>query len=100
LTKTERNCSIDAVGETLTAMNACFLNLKRRKEFRGGVGWVRTTEVTRGKVGSAHPHFHPLLMVSPSMLSGREFVKHARWVDLWRECLRVAYDAIVDIRVV
>ncbi|EEV6722892.1 protein rep [Escherichia coli] len=100
LTLTVRNCSIDALGETLTAMNAGFLNLKRRKEFRGVLGWVRTTEVTRGKDGSAHPHFHTLLMVPPSMLSGREYVKHARWVELWRDCLRVAYDPNVDIRVV
>ena len=64
------------------------------------LGWVRTTEVTRGKDGTAHPHFHTLLMVPPSMLSGREYVKHARWVELWRDCLRVAYDPNVDIRVV
>ncbi|EEX9039650.1 TPA: protein rep [Escherichia coli] len=100
LTLTVRNCSIDALGETLTAMNAGFLNLKRRKEFRGVLGWVRTTEVTRGKDGSAHPHFHTLLMVPPAMLSGREYVKHARWVELWRDCLRVDYEPNVDIRVV
>ncbi|MDI5424891.1 ROK family protein, partial [Salmonella enterica subsp. enterica serovar Kentucky] len=38
-------------------------------------GWIRTTEVTRGRDGSAHPHFHTLMMVPPSMLSGRDYVK-------------------------
>ncbi|EMK7674238.1 protein rep [Escherichia coli] len=100
LTLTVRNCPITELGDTLTVMNAAFQRLKDRKEFRGVLGWVRTTEVTRGKDGSAHPHFHTLLMVSPSMLSGDGYVKHARWVELWRDCLRVEYDPNVDIRVV
>ncbi|HBL7697161.1 TPA: protein rep [Escherichia coli] len=100
LTLTVRNCPVAELGDTLTVMNAAFQRLKDRKEFRGVLGWVRTTEVTRGKDGSAHPHFHTLLMVSPSMLSGDGYVKHARWVELWRDCLRVEYDPNVDIRVV
>ena len=32
------------------------------------------------------------MMVPPSMLSGRDYIKHGRWVELWRECLRVSYD--------
>lgn len=100
LTLTVRNCPITELGDTLTVMNAAFQRLKDRKEFRGVLGCVRTTEVTRGKDGSAHPHFHTLLMVSPSMLSGDGYVKHARWVELWRDCLRVEYDPNVDIRVV
>ncbi|MBW0981518.1 protein rep [Escherichia coli] len=97
LTLTVRNCPITELGDTLTVMNAAFQRLKDRKEFRGVLGWVRTTEVTRGKDGSAHPHFHTLLMVSPSMLSGDGY---ARWVEMWRDCLRVEYDPNVDIRVV
>lgn len=100
LTLTVRNCPITELGDTLTVMNAAFQRLKDHKEFRGVLGWVRTTEVTRGKDGNAHPHFHILLMVSPSMLSGDGYVKHARWVELWRDCLRVEYDPNVDIRVV
>ncbi|PAP24256.1 protein rep, partial [Salmonella enterica] len=60
-------------------------------------GWIRTTEVTRGSVGSAHPHFHTLMMVPPSMFT-RDYVKHARWGELWRESLRVDYDPNVDVR--
>ncbi|MCG2916495.1 protein rep, partial [Escherichia coli] len=54
----------------------------------------------RGSDGSAHPHFHTLMMVPPSMLSGRDYIKHERWVDLWRGCLRVDYDPNVDVRAV
>ncbi|MGJ8945859.1 protein rep, partial [Salmonella enterica subsp. enterica serovar Kentucky] len=87
MTLTVRNCPITELGDTLNVMNAAFQRLKDRKEFLGVLGWVRTTEVNRGKDGNAHPHFHILLMVSPSMLSCDGYVKHARWVVLWRDCL-------------
>lgn len=98
LTLTVRNCDIADLGDTLTAMNAAFQRMKVRKEFKPVQGWIRTTEVTRGRDGSAHPHFHTLMMVPPSMLSGDAYVKHYRWVELWRDCLRVDYDPNVDVR--
>ncbi|CAM7126174.1 protein rep [Escherichia coli] len=99
LTLTVRNCAIDDLGETLTAMNSAFQRLKDRKEFAPVQGWIRATEVTRGKDGSAHPHFHCLLMV-PSSWFTRDYVKQARWVELWRDCLRVNYEPNIDIRAV
>lgn len=100
LTLTIRNCAIGDLGATLTSMNAAFKRMEKRKEFRHVQGWIRTTEVTRGKDGSAHPHFHVLMMVPPSMLSGRDYVKQADWVALWRDILRVDYDPNVDVRAV
>lgn len=100
LTLTVRNCAIEDLGDTLTNMNKAFQRLKDRREFKPVLGWIRTTEVTKGKDGSAHPHFHTLLMVPPSMLAGNNYVKHARWVELWQSCLRVPYSPNVDIRTV
>ena len=100
LTLTVRNCPVGQLGETLTAMNAAWQRLIKRKEFRPVLGWVRTTEVTRGRDGSAHPHFHALLMVPPSMLSGVNYVKQARWVELWQEAMRLDYAPVVDVRAV
>lgn len=99
LTLTVRNCEIGELGETLTAMNAAFKRMEKRKELSPVQGWIRATEVTRGKDGSAHPHFHCLLMVPPSWFT-RDYVKQARWVELWRDCLRVSYEPNVDIRTV
>ena len=99
LTLTVRNCDIADLGDTLTAMNAAFQRMKVRKEFRPVQGWIRTTEVTRGKDGSAHPHFHTLMMVPPSMFT-RDYVKQAEWVALWRDVLRVDYDPNIDVRAV
>jgi plasmid rolling circle replication initiator protein Rep len=100
LTVTVRNCPIDALGDTLTAMNAGWKRLIERREFRPVLGWVRTTEVTRGRDGSAHPHFHALLMVPPSWFRGQTYVKQARWVELWRDCMRLDYQPVVDVRAV
>ncbi|MTF67492.1 hypothetical protein GJD71_27430, partial [Klebsiella pneumoniae] len=79
-------------------MDGGWQRLKDRKEFSTVQGWIRTTEVTRGSDGSAHPHLHTLMMVPPSMLSGRDYSKHERWVDLWRGGLRGDYDPDVDVR--
>lgn len=99
LTLTVRNCPVSDLGETLTAMNAGWQRYKARKEFRPVLGWVRTTEVTRGRDGLAHPHFHALLMVRPSMLT-TNYVKQSRWIELWRESMRLDYDPVVDVRTV
>ena len=99
LTLTVRNCAIGELADTLTAMNAGWQRLKDRKEFAPVLGWVRTTEVTRGQDGSAHPHFHALVMVPPSWFT-RQYVKQARWVELWRDCMRLDYEPVVDVRAV
>ena len=100
LTLTVRNCPITDLRNTLQHMNQSWRRLVARKEFKPVLGWVRTTEVTRGRDGSAHPHFHALLMVPPSWFRGQSYVKQARWVELWRDCARLGYDPVVDIRTV
>ncbi|PQN23266.1 replication protein, partial [Shigella boydii] len=82
LTLTVRNCAIGELGEMLNRMNAAFQRMKVRKEFLPVQGWIRTTEVTRSSDGSAHPHFHTLMMAPPGMLNGKSYVRHERWVEL------------------
>ncbi|MGF3663096.1 protein rep, partial [Salmonella enterica] len=41
---------------------------------------------------------HTLMMAPPGMLNGKSYVRHERWVELWRECLRGDYDPNVDVR--
>lgn len=100
VTLTVRNCPITDLRETLRGMNAAWQRLIKRREFRPVLGWVRTTEVTRGADGSAHPHFHALLMVPPSWFAGRQYVKQHRWVELWADCMRLDYLPNVDVRAV
>jgi plasmid rolling circle replication initiator protein Rep len=97
LTLTVRNCPVDQLRATIKDMNRAWHALIKRPEFRIVRGWIRTTEVTRGRDGSAHPHFHVLLMVPPSYFS-RHYVTQKRWAELWREVAKLDYDPVVDIR--
>lgn len=96
LTLTVRNCQITELRDTLQSMNKSWQRMTQRKKFPV-IGWIRSTEVTRGKDGSAHPHFHCLLLVKPSYF-GKSYIKQKEWVELWRSCLRVDYDPVLDIR--
>jgi plasmid rolling circle replication initiator protein Rep len=98
LTLTQRNCKIEELKETLGAMNKAFKRLTELKIFPA-IGWLKSVEVTRGKDGSAHPHFHCLLMV-PAGYFARGYLKQAEWVALWRQCLRLDYDPILDIQAI
>ena len=96
LTLTIRNCSITELRETLQHMNKSWRRLTVRKKFPA-FGWIRSTEVTRSEDNSAHPHFHCLLMVNPGYFK-RDYLKQKDWVEVWKSCLRVDYDPLVDIR--
>lgn len=100
LTLTVRNCPVDELKTTLQAMNQAWQRFIKRKEFKPVQGFVRTTEITRGKKGDAHPHFHVLLMVPPSMLAGNNYISQSKWTDLWQDCLRVTYTPVVHVQAV
>ena len=97
LTLTIRNCKVTELRDTLQWMNQSWQRMVQRKKFPA-IGWVRSTEVTRGKDGSAHPHFHCLLLVKPVYFSGKSYMKQKDWVELWRSCLRIDYNPVLDIR--
>jgi plasmid rolling circle replication initiator protein Rep len=97
-TFTVKNCDVHLLRFTLGAMCRGWKRLTELKVFPA-IGWVRSVEVTRGRVGDAHPHFHSLLMVQPEYF-GVGYLKQPQWAELWRQCLRIDYKPVVDIRVV
>lgn len=99
VTLTQKNVPITELKTTLVSMNRAFQRLSQLKIWPA-IGWLRSTEVTRGKDGSAHPHFHCLLMVPSSYFSGRDYLKQADWVAMWRKSLRLDYDPVLDVRAV
>jgi plasmid rolling circle replication initiator protein Rep len=100
LTLTVKNMPVQELRASLQEMNKAWRRFVLRPEFASNVvGWIRTTEVTRGQNDYAHPHFHVLLMVRPSYF-GKGYVKHERWADLWRECARLDYQPSVRISAV
>jgi plasmid rolling circle replication initiator protein Rep len=98
MTLTQKNIPITDLRTTLTEMNKSFRRMVGRKIFPA-IGWLKATEVTKGKYGTAHPHFHCLLMVPASYFS-HGYIKQSTWVELWRDCLRLDYNPVMDIRAV
>lgn len=97
VTLTVKNCAITELRETLKLMNQSFARLTKLKDFPA-IGYLRTTEVTKGRDGiSSHPHFHCLLMVKASFF-GRNYIRQAEWVEMWRKSLRVDYNPILDVQ--
>lgn len=102
LTLTVRNCDVVDLKDTLKDMNASWQRLVQTKAFKSGVaGFLRTTEVTRGKDGEmrAHPHFHALLLVKPGYFS-KYYIKQGEWVEMWRKALRADYLPSVNVKTV
>lgn len=99
VTLTQKNVPITELKETLRDMNKGFQRLIQLKAWPA-VGWLRSTEVTRGKRGDAHPHFHCLLMVPAGYFSGRNYLKQAEWVELWRKSMRLDYNPVMDVQAV
>jgi len=97
LTLTQRNVPVGDLRQTLRLMNKAWERMAQRKGFKIVLGWVRATEVTRGADGSAHPHFHVVLMV-PSNYFTKNFLKQAQWAEMWREASRLDYTPVVDVR--
>lgn len=100
LTLTVPNPRFEDLRTKLAEMNKGWDRLIKRKEFPA-TGWIRTTEVTNEQVrkGFAHPHFHVLMMVPPRYFK-KDYVSQARWLELWRECMRDDSITQVDIRAV
>ena len=101
LTLTVRNVAITELRDALGQMHKAFVRLTKVKEFPA-VGWIKSTEVTRGKTppGSAHPHFHILLMVPPSYFSGKEYLSQKRWSELWQQASRLDYEPMVHVKAI
>ena len=98
VTLTVKNCLISELRKTLTWMNTAWGRLVKRKNFPA-LGFIKSVEVTRGVDGTAHPHFHCLMLV-PAGYFSKGYIPQAEWVSLWQSCLKADYAPVVDVRVV
>ncbi len=100
LTLTLRNCEIGDLREQIQAMSKGWQRLAQRKEFRDVAGWIRGLEITRGEDGTAHPHFHILLLAKTTYFKGGHYIATPQWVKAWKAAMRLDYDPICHIRAV
>jgi plasmid rolling circle replication initiator protein Rep len=99
MTLTIRNCEVKDLRATLKLMGQAWKRLTELRQWPAR-GWVRAVEITRSqKDRTAHPHYHCLLMVPPAYFQG-DYLKQHEWAELWRQCLRINYRPVVDIRTV
>jgi len=101
LTLTQRNVAVNEVRVACAQMAKAWGRLNKRREFRAVLGWLRAVEVTRGKDGSAHPHYHALMMVPGDYFHRPDkYAEHAEWKQAWRESLKLDYDPAVHVEAV
>jgi hypothetical protein len=82
-------------------MGKAWDRLRKRKEFAAVLGWVRSAEVTRGEDGTAHPHYHALMMVPEDYFRRADkYLTQAEWTAMWRRSLKLDYDPIVHVTAV
>lgn len=99
LTLTLKNCDITELRQTIDLMHKSFKRMTKLKNWNID-GWIKSTEVTRGKDGSAHPHFHCLLMVPASYFKGENYISQQKWTELWQHSLRIDYKPIVHVKAI
>lgn len=99
LTLTQRNVPVAELRSAFGAMSEAWGRLVQTKAFGVVLGWIRTSEVTRAKDGSAHPHFHALLMV-PSNYFTKRYISQPKWADMWRSASRLDYGPVVHVEAV
>lgn len=99
LTLTMKNCQLTDLKETLKHLNKSFKRLTELKAFPG-IGWVKSVEVTRGRDGkSAHPHLHCLILLKDSYYK-EDYLDKSDWIALWKQCLRVDYCPVLDVKAI
>jgi plasmid rolling circle replication initiator protein Rep len=99
LTLTVENCPVTELRFTITEMNKAFAKLVKLKEWCIA-GWIKSLEITYGKDGHAHPHYHCMLLVPPSYFTGSNYISQKRWTELWQKTARLDYKPIVHIKAI
>lgn len=94
---TVRNPEMQDLRSTLSDMTKAWAKMRKRKAFRFVKGWIRTTEITKGKDGNPHPHFNLLMVVDKNYFKSKEYLNKMQWVELWQSCAKLDYEPSVYV---
>lgn len=97
LTLTLRNPEMCDLRSTLNDMNKGWQRMIQRKAWPSQ-GFIRTTEITKGKDNNPHPHFHALLLVKPSYFQGGVYLSQQAWSEMWMDAMRLDYMPVVHVQ--
>lgn len=105
LTLTQKNVSGDELSDEIDNLMNGWKKLISRAPFKKAVkGWFRALEITHNldvnnvSYDTYHPHFHVVLAVSRNYFSGRNYIKHEDWCEMWQSCMKLDYLPNVDVR--
>ena len=101
LTLTVENCYGEDLKKTLDHMTESFNRMNQRKIFKQSIkGYFRSLEITYNKeCNTYHPHFHLILAVNESYFTDKNYyLSQKKWTNLWKDCLKVDYTPVVDVR--
>ena len=101
LTLTVENCYGEYLKKTLDHMTKSFNRMNQRKIFKQSIkGYFRSLEITYNKkYNTYHPHFHLILAVNESYFTDKNYyLSQKKWTNLWKDCLKVDYTPVVDVR--
>ncbi len=107
VTLTVKNCAGEDLIETIDGMFYSFKKLNHLKIIEDNfLGSVRNFEVTHNcdinseSYDTYHPHIHFMVAVRQSYFNSGNYITKFKLSELWKKCLKVNYDPIVDIRVI
>lgn len=105
LTLTIPNCDGDELSQTLDSLEKGFVDLMHEKRVKKAcIGYFRVLEVTintdkkSDSYGTYHPHLHVILAVRSSYFTSRDYIKHAEWLQMWRNCMNDQTIRFVNIQ--
>lgn len=105
LTLTTRNVLGEELRNTIDILFESFKKMTKRKRFKQSIkGYFRALEVTHNLnytsdwFDTYHPHIHCILVVNKSYFNSRDYISQSEWTEIWKSCLKVDYNPIVDVR--
>jgi plasmid rolling circle replication initiator protein Rep len=102
LTLTAKNAIGNDLSKEISNFLEGFDRLFKYKEIDKQIqGYIRRLEITYNKEKDTyHHHLHVLIAVKPSYFGGDNYIKQARWAELFGKALKIDYIPIVDVRAV
>lgn len=105
VTFTVKNVSGEELNDELDRLMNAWGRLVKLKPFTQAIkGYYRAMEIshnmdyTSKNYNTFHPHFHCLFAVNPSYFTGKEYLSHKKWQELWQAAARLDYIPMVNVQ--
>ena len=91
---------LDKLSDAIDGLFDGWKRLYQRKEVRKIVlGYHRALEISYNSTENTfHPHIHAAIVVPAGYFSGQSYIKQERWLEMWREAMRMPQITQVDVR--